>query len=55
MMNETVRNEIATFRFGLIAQVVQRQLQPGERYALLRTKHQKLGEEQSAGIYTIGP
>lgn len=31
-----LRNEVATFRFGLIAQVVQRQLQPGERYALLR-------------------
>lgn len=35
-MKETDRNMIATFRFGLIAQVVQRQLQPGERYALLR-------------------
>lgn len=35
-MNETTRNEIAAFRFGLIASVVQRQLQPGERYALLR-------------------
>jgi putative transposase len=35
-MNETIRNEVAAFRFGLIAPVVQRQLQPGERYALLR-------------------
>jgi len=35
-MDETVRSEIAAFRFGLIAQVVQRQLQPGEKYALLR-------------------
>lgn len=35
-MNETIRNELAAFRFGLIAPVVQRQLQPGERYALLR-------------------
>lgn len=35
-MNDTLRNEIAAFRFGLIAQVVQRQLQPGERYALLK-------------------
>jgi putative transposase len=30
------RNELAAFRFGLIAPAVQRQLQPGERYALLR-------------------
>lgn len=35
-MNETIREEIAAFRFGLIAPVVQRQLQPGEQYALLR-------------------
>ena len=35
-MKETDRNVVATFRFGLIAQIVQRQLQPGERYALLR-------------------
>jgi putative transposase len=35
-MNETIRNELAAFRFGLIAPVVQRQLQPGERYTLLR-------------------
>jgi transposase InsO family protein len=35
-MNETMRNEIAAFRFGLIAPAVQRKLQPGERYALLR-------------------
>lgn len=35
-MNETLRNEIAAFRFGLIAPIVQRQLQPGERYALLK-------------------
>lgn len=35
-MNENLRNDIAAFRFGLIAQVVQRKLQPGERYALLR-------------------
>lgn len=35
-MDETLRNEVAAFRFGLIAQIVQRQLQPGERYALLR-------------------
>ncbi|WP_040203120.1 DDE-type integrase/transposase/recombinase [Neobacillus jeddahensis] len=35
-MNETIRNELAAFRFGLIAPAVQRQLQPGERYALLR-------------------
>jgi putative transposase len=34
-MNETLRNEVAAFRFGLIAPVVQRQLLPGERYALL--------------------
>ncbi|EIJ78462.1 hypothetical protein PB1_12929 [Bacillus methanolicus PB1] len=34
-MNENLRNDIAAFRFGLIAQVVQRKLQPGERYALL--------------------
>jgi transposase InsO family protein len=35
-MNETLRNEVAAFRFGLIAPIVQRQLQPGERYALLK-------------------
>ncbi|WP_061086465.1 DDE-type integrase/transposase/recombinase [Heyndrickxia coagulans] len=35
-MNETLRNEVAAFRFGLIAPIVQRQLKPGERYALLR-------------------
>lgn len=35
-MDETLRNEVAAFRFGLIAPIVQRQLQPGERYALLR-------------------
>jgi putative transposase len=35
-MNEQERNEIAAFRFGLIATVVQRNLLPGERYALLR-------------------
>lgn len=35
-MNEQERNEIAAFRFGLIAAVVQRNLLPGERYALLR-------------------
>lgn len=35
-MDENLRNDIAAFRFGLIAQVVQRKLQPGERYALLR-------------------
>ena len=35
-MFETDRNEVAAFRFGLIAPVIQRQLQPGERYALLR-------------------
>jgi transposase InsO family protein len=35
-MNEQHRNEVAAFRFGLIAPVVQRNLHPGERYALLR-------------------
>src|SRR5690606_32238488 len=35
-MNEQQRNEMAAFRFGLIASVVQRRLLPGERYALLR-------------------
>jgi transposase InsO family protein len=35
-MDEAMRNEVGAFRFGLIAPVVQRQLQPGERYALLR-------------------
>lgn len=35
-MNEQDRNEIAAFRFGLIAAVVQRNLLPGERYTLLR-------------------
>jgi len=35
-MDETTRNEVGAFRFGLIAPVVQRQLQQGERYALLR-------------------
>jgi putative transposase len=35
-MNEQERNEIAAFRFGLIAQVVQRNLLSGEKYALLR-------------------
>jgi putative transposase len=35
-MNEAQRNEIAAFRFGLIAQIVQRQLEPGEKSALLR-------------------
>jgi putative transposase len=35
-MNEQERNEIAAFRFGIIAPVVQRNLHPGERYALLR-------------------
>lgn len=44
-MDETSRNEIAAFRFGLIAPIAQRQLQPGERYALLR--------EIAKGIYTI--
>lgn len=29
-MNKTLRNEVAAFRFGLIAPIVQRQLQPGE-------------------------
>lgn len=31
-----MRNEIVAFRFGLIAQVVQRRLDPGEKSALLR-------------------
>lgn len=44
-MNEQERNEIAAFRFGLIAPVVQRKLLPGERYALLR--------EIAAQTYTI--
>ncbi|WCK55911.1 DDE-type integrase/transposase/recombinase [Aneurinibacillus sp. Ricciae_BoGa-3] len=35
-MDDNLRNEIAAFRFGLIAPVVQRRLAPGERYALLR-------------------
>ncbi|MFZ3591885.1 DDE-type integrase/transposase/recombinase [Bacillus sp. DJP31] len=35
-MNDSQLDEIAAFRFGLIAQVVQRQLQPGERYTLLK-------------------
>lgn len=35
-MDEKLRDEVAAFRFGLIAPIVQRQLQPGERYALLR-------------------
>ncbi len=35
-MNETIRNGLAAFRFGLIAPIVQRQLQPRERYALLK-------------------
>ncbi|WP_237342407.1 AAA family ATPase [Heyndrickxia coagulans] len=35
-MNETLRNEVAAFRFGLIAPIVQRQLKQGERYTLLR-------------------
>jgi putative transposase len=35
-MNEQERNEIAAFRFGVIAPIVQRNLHPGERYALLR-------------------
>jgi putative transposase len=35
-MTEQERNEIAAFRFGLIAAVVQRNLLPGEKYALLR-------------------
>ncbi|MDC3425112.1 hypothetical protein NC797_11400 [Aquibacillus sp. 3ASR75-11] len=35
-MDETLRNEIAAFRFGLIAQIVQRKLGPGDKYALLR-------------------
>lgn len=44
-MDETLRNEIAAFRFGLIAQIVQRKLNPGERYALLK--------EIAKGRYTI--
>lgn len=44
-MDETSRNEIAAFRFGLIAQIAQRKLHPGERYALLR--------EIAKGVYTI--
>jgi putative transposase len=35
-VNEHDRNEIAAFRFGLVAPVIQRNLLPGERYALLR-------------------
>ncbi|TFJ90635.1 DDE-type integrase/transposase/recombinase [Lentibacillus salicampi] len=35
-MEETLRSEIAAFRFGLIAQIVQRRLDPGEKYALLK-------------------
>lgn len=35
-MNEQERNEIAAFRFGVIAPVVQRNLKSGQRYALLR-------------------
>lgn len=35
-MDEQLRNEVAAFRFGLIAPVIQRNLHPGERYALLR-------------------
>nr|WP_238937953.1 hypothetical protein [Anaerobacillus isosaccharinicus] len=31
-MDENLRNEIAAFRFGLIAQVVQRKLNAGEKY-----------------------
>lgn len=44
-MEETLRNEIAAFRFGLIAQIVQRRLNPGEKSALLR--------EVAKGSYTI--
>ncbi len=40
-MDERKRNEIAAFRFGIIAPVVQRKLHPGERYALLRDIAQK--------------
>nr|WP_238937922.1 hypothetical protein [Anaerobacillus isosaccharinicus] len=35
-MDENLRNEIAAFRFGLIAQVVQRKLNAGEKYNLLK-------------------
>lgn len=35
-VDENMRNDIAAFRFGLIAQIVQRQLQQGEKYALLK-------------------
>ncbi|WP_182080523.1 DDE-type integrase/transposase/recombinase [Anaerobacillus isosaccharinicus] len=35
-MDENLRNEIAAFRFGLIAKVVQRKLNAGEKYNLLK-------------------
>lgn len=44
-MSEQERNEMAAFRFGMIAPVVQRNLKAGERYALLR--------ELAAQSYTI--
>jgi putative transposase len=40
-VNEQEKNEIAVFRFGLIAVVVQRNLLPGERYTLLRQISEK--------------
>ena len=44
-MENELNNEIAAFRFGLIASVLHRQLKPGEKYALLR--------EIAGGRYTI--
>lgn len=35
-MENELNNEIAAFRFGLIAPAIHRQLKPGEKYALLR-------------------
>jgi len=45
MVEETLRNEIAAFRFGLIAPIVHRKLHSGEKSALLR--------EVARGSYTI--
>jgi putative transposase len=57
-MEETLRNEIAAFRFGLIAPVIQRNLKQGERYALLREiskQNYKIpgGEKSSVSIRSL--
>ena len=52
-MDEQLRNEVAAFRFGLIAPVIQRNLHPGERYTLLRKiadQSYKIPESEKSSI-----